>query len=54
MSEINGNEKKIFNTVIISDKVFGTKQLTHEVWLYIIMRLENITGMACIRVQFSV
>jgi len=45
MSEINGNKKiKIFNTFIISDKVFGAKQLTHEVWLYITMRLENITG----------
>jgi len=43
MSEINENKKK-FITVIISDKVFGAKQLTHEVWLYIIMRLENITG----------
>lgn len=43
MSEINGNKKNIFNSVIISDKIFGTKQLTHEVWFYIIMRLESIT-----------
>jgi hypothetical protein len=43
MSEINGNEKK-FSAVIIMVKGFGAKQLTHEIWLYIIMRLENIIG----------
>lgn len=36
--------KKLFNTFFISDLCFGVKQLTHEVWFYITMRLENITA----------
>ena len=36
--------KKIFNRTLISDKGFGAILLKHEVWFYITMRLENITG----------
>lgn len=43
ISEINVNKKK-YSAIIISDEGFEAKQLTHEVWFYTIMRLENITG----------